>query len=85
MEFDVNVYNQNNRLQYKDAEELINKIKEENSDKCVFSIERKNSNFFFYKITNFCLSINQMIQTFILLFNSYIIFFINYIKKILIL
>ncbi len=49
MEFDVNVYNQNNRLQYKDAEELINKIKEENSDKCVFSIERKNSNFFSIK------------------------------------
>jgi hypothetical protein len=35
MEFDADVYNQTNHFQYKDAEELINKIKEENSDKCV--------------------------------------------------
>jgi hypothetical protein len=34
MEFDVSLYNQTNQFQYKDAEELINKIKE-NSDKYV--------------------------------------------------
>jgi hypothetical protein len=35
MEFDVSLYNETNQFQYKDAEELINKIKEENSDKYV--------------------------------------------------
>jgi hypothetical protein len=35
MEFDVNLYNKTNHFQYKDAEELINKIKEENIDKYV--------------------------------------------------
>jgi hypothetical protein len=35
MELDVSLYNQTNRFQYKDAEELINKIKEENSHKYV--------------------------------------------------
>jgi hypothetical protein len=35
MEFDASLYNQTNRYQYKDAEKLINKIKEENSNKYV--------------------------------------------------
>jgi hypothetical protein len=45
MELDASLYNQTNQHQYKDAEELINKIKEENSNKYVIH-RKKNLNFF---------------------------------------